>query len=53
MGALRGSERKGSFLMKQTQVAKELVKGDPLTLGNFDQCWGALVRTLNRSSLKD
>jgi hypothetical protein len=26
------------------QVAKELLKGDPLTLGNFDQVWGALVR---------
>lgn len=30
------------------EVAKELLKGDPLMLGTFDQCWGALVRTERR-----
>lgn len=33
----------------RVEVAKELLKGDPLTLGNFDQVWGALVRTGRRA----
>lgn len=30
--------------IRPRQVAKELLKGDPLKRGSFDQTWAALVR---------
>lgn len=32
----------------RVEVAKEFLLGDPLVLGHFEQCWGALIRTGER-----
>ena len=42
-----GEEGPGSEgeIQNASQVAKEFLLGDPLVLGHFEQCWGALIRT--------